>query len=65
MANNTQETYDMIKNFIKSYNAILKEMNELYYAPSSRGYDPLSDDEKEAMTDGQIENGRRKYRIPS
>jgi flagellar hook-associated protein 2 len=60
VANNTQETYDMIKNFIKSYNAILKEMNELYYAPSSRGYDPLSDDEKEAMTDGQIEKWEKK-----
>lgn len=60
VANNTQETYDMIKNFIKSYNTILKEMNELYYAPSSRGFDPLSDDEKQAMTDGQIEKWEKK-----
>ena len=45
----------MVKEFVKNYNAILKEMNELYDAPSSRGYDPLSDDEMEAMTDSQIE----------
>lgn len=57
---NSQETYDMVKNFIKSYNEILKEMNDLYYAPSSRGYKPLSDDEKEAMTDDQIEKWETK-----
>lgn len=57
---NSQETYDMVKNFIKSYNEILKEMNDLYYAPSSRGYKPLSDDEKEAMTDDQIEKWEKK-----
>jgi flagellar hook-associated protein 2 len=57
---NSQETYDMVKNFIKSYNEILKEMNDLYYARSSRGYKPLSDDEKEAMTDDQIEKWETK-----
>lgn len=60
VSNNLQGTYDMVKNFIKSYNELLKEMNELYYAPSSRGYDPLSDDEKEAMTDDQIEKWETK-----
>lgn len=57
---NSQETYDMVKNFIKSYNEILKEMNDLYYAPSSKGFNPLSDDEKQAMTDGQIEKWEKK-----
>ncbi len=50
----TQAAYDMVKNFVKNYNAVLKEMNSLYYADSSRGYDPLSDDEKEAMTEEQV-----------
>ena len=50
----TQGMYDMVKGFITNYNAILKEMNELYYADSARGYDPLTDEEKEAMTDEQI-----------
>lgn len=57
-----QGTYDMVKNFIKSYNDILKEMNTLYYANSSRGYDPLTDDEKEAMTDDQIEKWETKIK---
>ncbi|MDF2587723.1 MAG: flagellar hook-associated 2 domain protein [Anaerocolumna sp.] len=60
--NNTQATYDMVKNFIKSYNDILKEMNTLYYADSSRGYDPLTDEEKEAMTDDQVEKWESKIK---
>lgn len=59
---NTQANYDMVKNFIKSYNDILKEMNTLYYADSSRGYDPLSDDEKESMSDDQIEKWESKIK---
>lgn len=57
-----QGAYDMVKNFVKSYNEILKEMNTLYYANSSRGYDPLTDDEKEAMTDDQIEKWETKIK---
>ncbi|MDF2472545.1 MAG: hypothetical protein K0R21_327 [Anaerocolumna sp.] len=62
VTNNTQANYDMVKNFLKSYNEILEEMNELYFAPSTRGYDPLSDDEKEAMTDDQIEKWETKIK---
>lgn len=54
ITNDTKANYDMVKSFIGSYNDILKEMNTLYYANSTRGYNPLSDDEKEAMTDDQI-----------
>lgn len=57
-----QGAYDMVKNFVKAYNEILKEMNTLYYADSSRGYDPLTDDEKEAMTDNQIEKWETKIK---
>lgn len=50
----SQGMYDMVKNFLTEYNSILKDMNTLYYADSARGYDPLTDEEKEAMTDDQI-----------
>lgn len=50
----TQGMYDMVKQFVTQYNTILKEMNDLYYADSARGYNPLTDEEKEAMTDEQI-----------
>lgn len=50
----TQATYDMIKGFIKSYNDVLKELNDAYNADSSKGYSPLTDEEKEAMSEDQI-----------
>lgn len=62
LTNDTQAVYDTIKSFVTKYNEILKEMNELYYADSSRGYDPLSDDEREAMTDDQIEKWETKIK---
>jgi len=65
VANNTEANYEMVKNFIKTYNEILGEMNKLYYADSSRGYDPLSDEEKEAMTDDQIEKWESKIKDSS
>lgn len=62
ITNDTQAVYDNIKNFVNKYNEILQEMNNLYYANSSRGYDPLSDDEREAMTDDQIEKWETKIK---
>ncbi|MFW5650216.1 MAG: flagellar filament capping protein FliD [Acetivibrio ethanolgignens] len=55
VTNNTQETFDMVKSFVKGYNELLKEMNTLYYADSAKGYEPLTKDEKEAMSDKQVE----------
>ncbi len=47
--------YEDIKDFFKEYNAILEEINTLYNAGSARGYEPLTDEEKEGMTEEQIE----------
>lgn len=55
VTNDTQAVFDKVKDFVKSYNELLEEMNTLYSADSSRGYEPLSDEEKEAMSDEQIE----------
>lgn len=46
--------YDSVKNFLKEYNAIMKEMNELYNADSAKGYEPLTSEQKEAMTDEDV-----------
>ena len=54
--------YDKVKNFVTKYNELLKEMNTLYDAPSARDYDVLTDDEKEAMTDDQIEKWENKIK---
>ncbi len=55
VTNDTQAVYDMVKNFVKGYNTILEEMNTLYNASTAKGYEPLTDEEKEAMSDKQIE----------
>lgn len=46
--------YDNVKNFVSKYNELLSEMNAKVYADSVRGYDPLTSDEKKAMTEDEI-----------
>lgn len=58
----TQGIYDMIKGFFTEYNTLIKEMDSLYSADSAKGYEPLTDDEKEAMTDKEIEKWEEKIK---
>lgn len=60
VVNDVDAAYNSVKTFLTNYNALLKEMNTLYYADSSRGYAPLSDDEKAEMSDGQVEKWETK-----
>lgn len=62
VSNDSQAAYDMVKSFISSYNSILKEMNELYYADSASGYAPLSDEQKKEMSDDEIEKWENKIK---
>ncbi len=57
-----QAMYDTIKDFFTEYNELINEMDSLYNADSSKGYEPLTDDEKEAMTDDQIEDWETKIK---
>lgn len=54
--------YDKVKNFVKEYNSLITEMNKLYNADSSRGYEPLTSDEKEAMTEEDVKNWETKIK---
>ena len=47
--------YNMIKDFITEYNDIMNEMTKLYGADSARKYTMLSDEEKEAMSEEEVE----------
>jgi flagellar hook-associated protein 2 len=58
----SQGIYDKIKDFLTEYNSIINEMNKLYNADSSYGYDPLTDDEKDAMSDTEIEKWETKIK---
>ena len=46
--------------FFKEYNEVLKAMEEGYNAPSAGSYEPLTDEEQEALTDKQIEKWQEK-----
>lgn len=62
VSNNTEAIYNMIKDFVKAYNELLSEFNKAYYADSAYGYEPLTDEEKEKMTDDQIEKWENKIK---
>lgn len=58
----TDGIYDMIKGLFTEYNALINEMDSLYNAESSKGYDPLTSEEKDAMTDDEIEEWEKKIK---
>lgn len=58
----TDGIYNMIKNFLKEYNSIINEIDKLYNAESAKGYEPLTDDEKDSMSDAEIEKYENKIK---
>lgn len=58
----TQGIYDKIKGLFSKYNELMSYLNKEYYADSAKGYEPLTKDEKEAMTDKQIEEWEEKIK---
>ena len=58
----TDGIYDMVKNFIKEYNELIIEMDKLYNADAAKGYEPLTDEEKEAMSEKEIEKWEEKIK---
>lgn len=55
----TDGIYDLVKNFIKEYNSIINEMDKLYNAENSK-LEPLTDEEKDAMSDREVEEWEKK-----
>lgn len=47
--------YDMIKDMLSEYNDIIKDVYKKYNADSARKFNMLTEDEKEAMTDDEVE----------
>lgn len=58
----TDGIYDMIKNFFKEYNSIINEIDKLYNAESASKYEPLTDDEKESLSDAEVEKYEKKIK---
>lgn len=55
-----QGIYDKIKDFLSDYNNLINTMTKSYNAESSKDYDPLTDDEKDAMSESEIEKWESK-----
>lgn len=60
--NDVDGIYDSIKSFISDYNSLIKEIDTAYNAASAKGYEPLTSDEKSAMTDDQIKEWEDKIK---
>lgn len=58
----TQGIYDKIKDFISEYNSLIAEMSSLYNAESAKGYEPLTAEEKESMSEKEIEQWESKIK---
>ena len=60
--NDVSGIYDMIKGFIKEYSALINEMDKLYNADSAKEYAPLTDEEKDSMSDTEVEKWETKIK---
>ena len=58
----TQGMYDDIKEFISSYNDLINELSSYYNADSAKGYEPLTADEKDAMSESDIAEWEKKIK---
>lgn len=54
--------YNVVKDFFKGYNEIIKEIDTMYNAASSKGYEPLTSEEKEAMSEDEIKKWEQKIK---
>lgn len=54
VSNDVDSVYDKVKDFVKEYNDLMKDMYDKYNASSAKGYNMLTSEEKEAMSDEQV-----------
>lgn len=62
VAYDPESAYNVVKDFVTKYNELLKEMNELYDAKPAKGYEPLTSEQKDVMTDDEIEKWETKIK---
>ena len=62
VSNDVDGMYNMVKDLLKEYNGLIKEMNELYYADSAKDYDILTEEQKDSMSDEEVEKWEGKIK---
>lgn len=58
----TDGIYNMVKEFISGYNEVINKMTSKYNAATAKGYEPLTDDEKDSMSEKEIEKWEQKIK---
>ena len=59
VSTDTEGVYNTIKNFVKKYNELIEEMNKLYDEKKT-DYEPLTDEERNQLSETQIEQWEKK-----
>ena len=54
--------YDKVKDFLSKYNEVVNNLQSLYNADSAKGYEPLTDEEKDQLSDTQAEKWEQKIK---
>ena len=54
--------YNMIKDFFKKYNEIINEMDKLYNSKANKDYEPLTSEEKDAMSEEEVKEWETKIK---
>lgn len=58
----TDTIYKNIKGLLKEYSKLINELDKLYNAGTAKGYEPLTDEEKDAMSDEEIKKWEEKIK---
>lgn len=58
----SQGLYDKIKELLREYNEVINELTSVYNADSAKGYEPLTEDQKEEMSESEIEKWETKIK---
>lgn len=61
-ATDSQALYDKTKDFLSQYNTLINAMTSYYNADSAKGYEPLTSEEKSAMSDTEVEQWEAKIK---
>ncbi len=61
-ASDTEGVYNTIKDFLKQYNELMIAMDTAYNADSASKYEPLTDEEKDAMSEKEVEKWEQKIK---
>lgn len=62
VSDDVDNVYNQIKDFLKEYNSVLSEMYKMYNADSAKDYEPLTSEQKQAMSDKEVEEWETKIK---